>query len=191
MSAEDAPSYSREKMRSRRSAFAKRLSRPASGLNPRSGPLFLSAAGPSTFQTGRECAIPIAHSDSIQTATNMDFGWLYELWQLPNVKAAVVTLILTLFADVVRRVILPRGRVAWGVTYNEHFILPQQQTTAQQTEQPTLPITLPSINVRVRQIFIQNIGRAVADEVEVTINFKPQYWHVFPPILHELPNDQG
>jgi hypothetical protein len=40
------------------------------------------------------------------------------------------------------------------------------------------------------QIFIQNVGRAIAKDVEITINFLPQHWHVFPPILQVVPNAQ-
>ena len=52
----------------------------------------------------------------------MDLGWLYDLWQIPSIKAAVVTITLGAILDVVRRLIVPRGRVAWGISHNEHFI---------------------------------------------------------------------
>lgn len=128
----------------------------------------------------------------------MDLGWLYDLWQIPSIKAAVVTIVLGLLLDMVRRLIVPRGRVAWGISHDEFFILPiqqhaPQQPDAQQPEQPTLPLPLPpppQLNVRIRQIFIQNVGRAVAEDVEITINFLPQHWHVFPPILQVIPNAQ-
>jgi hypothetical protein len=103
--------------------------------------------------------------------------------------------------DMVRRLIVPRGRVAWGISHDEYFILPPQQPAAQQpqqidpnqSEQLTLPIPLPPqppLNVLIRQIFIQNVGRAVAEDVEITINFLPQHWHAFPPILQMVPSGQ-
>lgn len=124
----------------------------------------------------------------------MDLGWLYDLWQIPSIKAAVVTITLGAILDVVRRLIVPRGRVAWGISHNEHFIIPPQpqQSAPQQPEQPTLPLPLPppQLNVLIRQIFIQNVGRAVAEDVEITINFVPQHWHAFPPILQVGPSGQ-
>lgn len=108
-----------------------------------------------------------------------DLRWIYELWQIPSVKAAIVTVILGILIDIGRRVVVPRGRVAWGISNNEYFILP-----AQPPAQPT------AINVLTRQIFVQNVGRAVAEDVEVTINFLPQHWHAFPPILQIMPNTQ-
>jgi hypothetical protein len=87
---------------------------------------------------------------------------------------------------------VPRGRVAWGISHNEHFIIPPQQSASQQPEQPTLPLPLPppQLNVLIRQIFIQNVGRAVTEDVEITINFVPQHWHAFPPILQVAPSGQ-
>jgi hypothetical protein len=112
-------------------------------------------------------------------ASSIDWDWLYDLWALPNVKAVVVTFGLTVAADIVRRILVPRGRVAWGISSNEHFIVP-----------PLLPDRPQAINVLTRQIFIQNVGRAIAEDVQITINFHPQHWHVFPPIAIVIPNDQ-
>ena len=136
-------------------------------------------------------------------AAHMELGWLYDLWQIPNTKAAVVTFGLTVLSEILRRIIIPKGRLAWGISHNEHFILPPvppappPERSVQQPAPPEqLPLPLPpapppsSINVRIRQIFIQNVGRAVAEDIEVTINFLPQHCHVFPPIVKVMPNDQ-
>jgi hypothetical protein len=64
-------------------------------------------------------------------ATEIDWGWLYELWQIPNIKAAVVTIVLGVLLVVVRRIIVPRRRIKWGISHDEHFILPPQQPPPQ------------------------------------------------------------
>ncbi len=124
---------------------------------------------------------------------NIAFNWLYDLWQIPNVKAVVITIIIGILLDILRRIFVPKGRIAWGISHEEHFILPPQQLPPPPPEQPPLPLPLAlpqSINVRIRQIFIQNIGRAIAEDVEVTINFLPQHWHAFPPLAQMMPNTQ-
>jgi hypothetical protein len=109
----------------------------------------------------------------------MDLGWIYDLWALPNIKAVIVTFGLTILTEIVRRILVPKGRVAWGISSNEHFILP-----------PLPPDRPAPINFLTRQIFVQNVGRAITEDVQVTINFAPHHWHVFPPIATVMPNDQ-
>jgi hypothetical protein len=99
-------------------------------------------------------------------------GWLVDLWQNSNAKVAVVTAIIGALIQLGRWIAMPRGKIVWGISNNEHFVLP-----AQPPAQPN------PINVRTRQIFIQNVGRAVAEDVEVTINYPPQNWYVFPPVV--------
>jgi hypothetical protein len=99
-------------------------------------------------------------------------AWISRLWDLPNIKAVVLTAIIGIVIDIVRRVFTPRGRLVWGVSHQEHFILPGQPNQT---------------NVRTRQIIVENSGREVAEDVEVTLNFAPQHWHAFPPLLRIAP----
>lgn len=97
-----------------------------------------------------------------------DFVGAYQfMMNSPNLKSAIGTIVLAIFAEILRRVFTPKGRVVWAVSHQHHFILPAQPQ---------------HINVRIRDIWIQNIGRDVSKNMQVVINFPPQHYDIWPPM---------
>src|SRR5271170_5673031 len=50
-------------------------------------------------------------------------NWLLDLWHDPTIRAGIVTAVLTVILDVGRRLAIPKGRVAWGVSNSEIFLI--------------------------------------------------------------------
>jgi hypothetical protein len=61
-----------------------------------------------------------------------------------------------------------RGRLAWAVTHQHFYQMPNPAGGA-------------SIPVRTQEIWIQNVGRASIENVEITLNYKPQHFEVWSP----------
>jgi hypothetical protein len=84
-----------------------------------------------------------------------------------EVLAAVIAVILTALIALVGRFLTPRGRIAWGVFHEHLFVAPEKVSGAIR-------------RVYTRYIWVQNIGRATADGVEVVFNYSPQHFEVWP-----------
>jgi len=66
------------------------------------------------------------------------------------------------------QILTARGRLAWAVSHQYHYQIPN----------PAGDATIP---VRTQEILIQNVGRASIDNVEVTLNWRPQHFEVWSP----------
>lgn len=67
----------------------------------------------------------------------------------------------------------PRPKVLWGVSHEFHFALPARPGAEGQPPAP--PVT-----VRTQTIFVHNVGRAPAKEVEVFLGMEPQHYQLWP-----------
>lgn len=63
------------------------------------------------------------------------------------------------------RVILPRAKIAWGISHQHAFLL-------QNVQQPTLVYT--------GEIWVQNVGRARAEGIEIILAAAPNHFDVWP-----------
>ena len=80
----------------------------------------------------------------------------------PEIVAVLVTAVLGGAAWLLQ----PRARVVWGASHQFAFIVPQQNGNR-------LPIYT-------KTLFIRNVGRMPAEEVEVFLNFVPEHLQVWP-----------
>lgn len=100
------------------------------------------------------------------------------LTQYPAVLAALITFVLTVSWQLITRVLVPRPSVIYGVTNNNIFLVP---FTPPATEENPAPPTVRN-PVYARTIWLWNGGRAMAEEVELLFNWKPQHMERFPQL---------
>jgi hypothetical protein len=82
-----------------------------------------------------------------------------------EVLAVVIAALLSLLSWIVLRILTPRARIAWGISHQHAFLL-------QNLQSQTIVYT--------REIWIQNIGRARAEGLEVILNAAPNHFDVWP-----------
>lgn len=127
-----------------------------------------------------------------ETGAAVTVGQILErFFQSDEVLAAIISVMLTALLVVVGRFLTPKGKVAWSVSHQSTFFWRPQPTPAQPAApaQPTAPAQpaahVPAQNARVvlvytRDIWIQNVGRAVVTDVEVVLNYDPQHFEIWP-----------
>ncbi len=87
-----------------------------------------------------------------------------------------------------------RARLVWGKLHEFIFLMPVFLTVGQQSDETnpgTNPIQPPATNVHTSSIVVHNAGRVPATEVEVTFNWTPanyNIWPVRPYTTHESPD---
>lgn len=94
----------------------------------------------------------------------------------PAVLAALITFVLTVSVQLVRGVFAPRPRLIWGVTNNNLFVVPFVPLATEEVPNPPQQIS----SYYARNIWLQNVGSAVAEDVEVVWNWKPQHLERYP-----------
>lgn len=108
----------------------------------------------------------------------MEPDWLNNILATEELRAIAVALVITGLTAIAGRIFAARPRIQWGVTNNNHFILP-----------------LPNgqlLSTYVRNITVANQGRKVAENVEVVLNFEPQHLEHFPHLpITETKNKDG
>ncbi len=90
----------------------------------------------------------------------------------PQTRATIGTAIISVIGFFVRWLTTPRSRVAWGVPHQFIFQLPNENG--------------PSIPVRTREVWVQNIGSATANNITICLNHGTQHIEVWPPGEHEI-----
>ncbi|MDB5734393.1 MAG: hypothetical protein JWN16_1030 [Alphaproteobacteria bacterium] len=84
-----------------------------------------------------------------------------------EIVAVIVAAILSGAGTMLMRLFVGRGKIGWGISHQYVFTL-----------QNTPPS--PSLLVYTRQIWVQNIGRSVAEEIEIVFGFKPGHFEIWP-----------
>jgi hypothetical protein len=82
-----------------------------------------------------------------------------------EVLAVVVAAVLSVIGWLILLIISPRGKVAWGVSHQHAFFLQNNQ---------------PPIMVYTKEIWVQNIGRAPVQHVEVILAATPTHFDIWP-----------
>jgi hypothetical protein len=107
----------------------------------------------------------------------MLIAFLQRILESNEVLAAVITALLLLIGWY----LTPRGKITWGVSHQQNFLLPPaqpQQTSAESAQTPSNP-PLP-IRVFTQDVRVENTGRARIDAVEVILNYAPFHYEVWP-----------
>jgi hypothetical protein len=92
-------------------------------------------------------------------------SFISRVWASDELLAVILAASISLVGWVLVRMFTLRGRVAWAVSHQHAFNL-------QNLTPPTL--------VHTREMWVQNVGRARVDSVEVVLNFAPGYYDIWP-----------
>jgi hypothetical protein len=90
--------------------------------------------------------------------------FLERLWESNEVLAVIVAAVLSVTGWIIVRLFLPRGKIAWGVSHQHAFLL--------QKPQPGMVYT--------KQIWVQNIGRAPVQNIEMVFAAPPNHFDIWP-----------
>lgn len=94
-----------------------------------------------------------------------------------EVLAVVVAALLSFIGWLALRIFTGRARIAWAFSHQHAFYL-------QNTNPPVLAYT--------KEIWVQNVGRVLAENIEVILPAKPPHFDVWPQRhFSELPNPDG
>jgi hypothetical protein len=94
-----------------------------------------------------------------------------------EVLAVIVAAVLSLIGWIVLRIFTPRANVAWAFSHQHCFLLQNIN---------------PSLLAFTKEIWVQNIGRVLAEEVEVVLPARPPHFDIWPQRHYvELPNPDG
>lgn len=94
--------------------------------------------------------------------------WLISAAKSPNIVAAILTFILT----IIHRIAQPRPKIVWGTSHGFSFIVPR-------TDPPG-----PDFLVHTQTVFIQNVGRESASDIEVILNYRPHNLSLWPQLVY-------
>lgn len=94
------------------------------------------------------------------------------------ISAALITFALATVRELAVRFFAARPKVVWSTTANTSNLVPQQEG--------------PALHIQTRTLFFQNLGRAMAEELEIVFNFKPAHLERWPhlPISTQMQEDQ-
>ncbi|TNE60262.1 MAG: hypothetical protein EP340_00080 [Alphaproteobacteria bacterium] len=121
----------------------------------------------------------------MQDATN-------NLLTLVEIKQSIAAVFLVFLGAVVTRLVQPKSKVVWSPTHGFVFSVPavneasevsSADAATEEPEQMSLP-SVPSrtVNYYTNTIFVQNVGRGPAEQVELIFNFRPAHLQVWPLI---------
>ena len=87
------------------------------------------------------------------------------LWESDEVVAVLIAALLSVIGWLLIRFFTPRGKLAWGVSHQHAFLLQNPQ---------------PGTLVYTKQLWIQNVGRAPVQGIEVILASSPNHFDIWP-----------
>jgi hypothetical protein len=108
---------------------------------------------------------------------------------------------LSIVIAIIGRIVTPRGRVKWAVTHQYTFLTRANPPQPPPTQQPAPPATgtqvVPAATAQLAQpllvftrtIWVQNVGRAAVDDVEIIFSNRPHHFEVWPQRLYREDNN--
>jgi hypothetical protein len=87
-------------------------------------------------------------------------------------QRSVIPALLTVVITLVGRALSPRSKVKWGVSHGFAFAVQHQSGTG-------------TVSYQTLTVFVQNVGRAVAESVEVHFNYKPEHFQIWPTLNYD------
>lgn len=104
------------------------------------------------------------------------------VWQFlisyPAVLAALITFALTVGWQLITRVFAPRPSVTWGITNHSVLRVPFTPPATEEEPEPAQRTNA----FYVRNLWLWNGGRALAEDVELLFNWKPQHVERYPQL---------
>ncbi|MEQ9527251.1 MAG: hypothetical protein RIF42_02480, partial [Parvibaculaceae bacterium] len=95
-------------------------------------------------------------------------------------QAAILAIVVTVTGAVIVRWLQPKARIIWSPFHQFAFRVRSNDPEGGE------------FLVHTQSIFVQNIGRGAADDVEIYFNFKPQNFEIWPILKYEAEtNDDG
>jgi hypothetical protein len=85
-------------------------------------------------------------------------------------QSTIISAVITGILGLIFRSFVPRSRVIWGVSHGFVFYVVREDKTS---------------HFHTRTVFVQNVGRAPAESVEVHLNFKPEHFQIWPTFTYE------
>jgi hypothetical protein len=98
-------------------------------------------------------------------------------------QRSLVPALLTAVITFVGRLLTPRSRIKWGVSHGFVFGVPQVPAAAAEGEDSAQRAGF--IQYHTNAVFVQNVGRATAEQVEVHFNYKPEHMQIWPTLNYE------
>ena len=94
--------------------------------------------------------------------------WLGTFISTPEARSGLISLLVIVASTYIVRWIQPKSRVVWSSPHAFSFVTPSNDAN------PAGSI------VHTATVWVQNVGRSTAEDVEVHFNFQPQHFEVFP-----------
>jgi hypothetical protein len=88
----------------------------------------------------------------------------------------IISVALTAVIGAISTYLASSSRIVWGISHGFTFLVPNQQQG--KTSAPT-PINTGSV-------FVQNLGRKTAENIEVILAYRPQHFEVWPVLNYEV-----
>jgi hypothetical protein len=82
----------------------------------------------------------------------------------------VIAIFLAILLEISRRTIQPKASIIWGVGHGFAFSLPNS--------------TSKKISLFTKSVYVRNIGRAPAKEIEIYFNYPPYHFQIWPSIQY-------
>ena len=78
-----------------------------------------------------------------------------------------------LLPHLILRLLQPRSKIIWSEPHTFTYLLPRAKELGG------------TFNVFTKAIYLQNVGKQSASDVQVICNYEPQYYNLWPPLPHE------
>lgn len=88
----------------------------------------------------------------------------------PELHSRIAALLLTSIGTLVFRWIRPSPKVVWGISHGFDFLTKSKAADGS------------PLIIRTGTVFVQNVGRAAAKDIEVHLNFPPEELHIWPTL---------
>jgi hypothetical protein len=98
-------------------------------------------------------------------------NWLGQTLQSPQIIAVILTALMA----VIRHWLKPKALVIWGTSHGFTFIIPKEAS----------PASGP-FPVHTGTVFVQNVGKGVAEDIEVVFNYRPQHFQLWPSLNYDV-----
>lgn len=84
----------------------------------------------------------------------------------------IAAVLITVFLEILRRLLTPKALIIWGITHGFSFSIPQQDGSHSLIHTGTA--------------FVKNVGRETAKDIEIYLNFQPEHFQIWPVFEYKV-----